>query len=423
MDRHLKIYIAKGDDLLGPYDPAEAETLLKSGYLKPTDFAARDGDPAWVPLLQLVPVEASLLPGATPAAPPTPPVAADPPPAAPDPAQPRSFAWPVRLAGLVLALLLVAALFARWERSHRLPAPHVAESLPAPAKATPTSSSPPSPPPPRAQPTNVAAASPSPLPTPTAPPLAAASPAPASPPPVTTPPLVALLSPSITPAPAPSPAPSAPPTPPANPACRLAGTLSLAGPAGQPVPLAGARVAAYSSDSLAAFLAAKKAHVQAELDRLAPQLAAAEADRRAKLGEEQETRQAYLDASPRDPLLGSLYFAATQAKAAADSARTDYQYLLTERKEAMDGAFYFRDLPPPAVETRTSPAGRYELAFPAGGTVVVAASVQQPTASGTHPRYWLVQVTLANGETHPLPLSEANVSSAPSPDSLLQTAD
>ena len=167
----------------------------------------------------------------------------------------------------------------------------------------------------------------------------------------------------------------------------------------------------------------KKAHVQVELDRLTPQLTAAEAERNAKLGEEQEARQTYLDASPNDPLIYSLHFAATQAKQAVASAQSDYQFLLAERKEALDGAFYFRDLPPPAVETQTDSDGRYTLDFPAGGSFVVAAFVQRTTASGIHPHYWLVRVTLADGETHSLPLTDTNVASAHSPDSLLETAD
>ena len=56
----MSIYIALGDDALGPYTPAEIDQLLKCGCLFPDDYAARDGDTAWVPLSNLYPIEAAL---------------------------------------------------------------------------------------------------------------------------------------------------------------------------------------------------------------------------------------------------------------------------------------------------------------------------------------------------------------------------
>ena len=53
----MSIYIARGDDTLGPYQPAEAAELLKSGYLFPHDLAARNGDPAWVALSNFLTAE------------------------------------------------------------------------------------------------------------------------------------------------------------------------------------------------------------------------------------------------------------------------------------------------------------------------------------------------------------------------------
>ena len=66
----MNIYIARGDDTLGPYTPGEAAGLVKTGYLLPEDFAARNGDAAWVALSSLLPAEtAPGAPGALPVSP------------------------------------------------------------------------------------------------------------------------------------------------------------------------------------------------------------------------------------------------------------------------------------------------------------------------------------------------------------------
>ena len=89
----------------------------------------------------------------------------------------------------------------------------------------------------------------------------------------------------------------------------------------------------------------------------------------------------------------------------------------------MDGESYFRDLPPPIFEVETDPTGEFTFDLPAGGRFVLAARADQPSGTGSHPRYWLVQITVPDGTQQLVPLSGKNVSSAQSADSLLQTAD
>ena len=48
------IYIARGDQTLGPYNSLEAAALIVGGYLRADDHAARNGDAAWVPLSNLL---------------------------------------------------------------------------------------------------------------------------------------------------------------------------------------------------------------------------------------------------------------------------------------------------------------------------------------------------------------------------------
>ena len=53
------IYIARGDDTLGPYTPGEAAELIRTGKLLSNDLAARSGDAAWVPLANFLHGEAA----------------------------------------------------------------------------------------------------------------------------------------------------------------------------------------------------------------------------------------------------------------------------------------------------------------------------------------------------------------------------
>ncbi len=58
----VSIYIARGNDTLGPYTPDEAAGLVETGYLLRDDLAARNGDAAWVALSSLLPGKAAPLP-------------------------------------------------------------------------------------------------------------------------------------------------------------------------------------------------------------------------------------------------------------------------------------------------------------------------------------------------------------------------
>ena len=50
------IYIARGNDTLGPYNSLEAAALVVGGYLRADDYAARNGDPNWVSLAEFLPL-------------------------------------------------------------------------------------------------------------------------------------------------------------------------------------------------------------------------------------------------------------------------------------------------------------------------------------------------------------------------------
>lgn len=416
----MSIFIARGDnDTLGPYTADEAAKLLKSGFLLADDLAAHEGDATWVPLASLL--EAKPLPPRVAA------IASVP---------PASRA--VRLVPFAVLLFCALGLVGGvWVfRNHRssaatvprptqaptasptpaTPPPLFAEDRPqftlatpavASAKATPAPSAPPP-----ASPTLVPSLTPAPSVIPTPSPTLATSPTPV---------------PSLTPAPSPSLAPSptlaTSPTPALSKNARLSGTVSLPSSDGSPVLFGGVRVRLYPLDSLATFLAKKKAQVDKDLARLDPQIEAAAKERNARHAEAEAALQAFKNAAHTDPMLNALRFAATQTRNAAGTAADDYRYLLGERKEALDGERYFRELPPPAFEAETDPAGAFVFDLHAGGPFVLAVKVNQTGGSEARSRYWLVQVAVPDGGQQSVSLSEKNVSFVRSDDSLLQTVE
>ena len=72
----MDIYIARGQEQLGPYPLDQIQQLLDSGVLKPDDFAFHEGLDNWTPLTEVIAAQASDLP----------PLPAMPAPASPEPA-------------------------------------------------------------------------------------------------------------------------------------------------------------------------------------------------------------------------------------------------------------------------------------------------------------------------------------------------
>ena len=183
------------------------------------------------------------------------------------------------------------------------------------------------------------------------------------------------------------------------------------------------RVAAYALDALQPSLNQENARLDGELGRLEPQLKAAAAARAEREEAAESALQASLQSPARDPLHPALVFAARQARADLGTATADYRYVLDERAEVMDEETYYRKLPPPVAESQTDAAGKYHLELPAGGRYAVAACVRRTGITGTDTHYWLVKVELPDGSTRSLPLSDDNVASSGSEQSLLRTAD
>ncbi len=356
------IYIARGEDTLGPYNSVEAAALITGGYLHHDDYAARNGDSTWVPLADFLPPASFLPAGPTPVLTPSRPAVA--------PTHPHRWR---RLAAAFLILLaapLLVAGGARWfghrqgeERSAVLPPAPKAESSRAPA----------------------------PLPS-------------------------AAVFPVVREVPPPAPVPGGP----------LHGSLVFPSPGGSQIPLAGVRVSAYPLTALAPALDQENATALAARARLDPQIEAAEAERARRTAEAQAALQAWRDASPADPLYKSLRFANAGAKTAAKTAEDDYRYLVDERTAAAGGETYFHGLPAPTVATDTDGQGGFTLTLPPGEEPYAVAACARHTADDgtTALRYWLVRLSPAQRAGHEsIRLDEKNVSSAPAPESLIHTAD
>ena len=385
--KYMSIYVARDEDTLGPYTSDEVIALLKTGILWADDLAAREGDAAWAPLSTFVPAGTVLDP-----VPVDHEVSAAP--------ERRHLNKAALFATLGILLIVGVCLVKFWPAAAPLARPVVPRQTVSNRSAEIPLPSPPKPQavfsvtPKRAVPSLVVTIPLLSTPSPTSAPLAEA----------------AIPHDVSTPAPAAK-------------ACRLTGTISLAAPGGEPLKFAGVRVLAFSLESLQPLLAQNDARVQADLSRLEPQLKAAEAEKNARQEAAKSALQDSLDAAPSNPLYGALSFAAKQARMDVNTAQANYQYLLDQRAEAMDGNFYYRDLPAPLAESQTNPDGVYTLDLPAGGQYAVAARVSQTGIIGTQTHYWLVKTQLQDGVKASLPLTEHNAASSDSADTLMHTAN
>lgn len=343
----MNIYIARGDDTLGPYTPGEAVELIKTGYLQSDDLAARNGDVAWVALSSLLLVQAAS-------------------PNLPD-------ALDVNLAGRrprrlrLLALMLavvVAAFLARGVPRSLLPTNPL-----------------------RSQPSLQWSG-----------------------PPVLPPVDIAGVKPAVN-APISSPVNKEP--------VRLSGVIRLVSTEGTPITLATVRVRAYPLRELMPYLGKVKAEVQAELDRLTPLIEAAESEKSFRITAEANARQALIATDPADDLEPSLRFTFDQARAAVKDAENDCGYLRGQRRETSRGEVYFRDLPDAVAMANTNQEGEFTLDLPPGEAFAVEASVPQ----GARTLYWLVKISTENEGQKPIVLSDDNVASSGSPESLILTKD
>ncbi len=81
-------------------------------------------------------------------------------------------------------------------------------------------------------------------------------------------------------------------------------------------------------------------------------------------------------------------------------------------------AWYFRDLPPSVAQTTTDSEGKFVLSVPTG-EYAIAATASRDIVGETETYHWLVKVNV-NKEKQTVTLSNVNLTTSGSPDSLFQ---
>ena len=179
----------------------------------------------------------------------------------------------------------------------------------------------------------------------------------------------------------------------------------------------------YPLKDLEPYLARKKAAAQAEIARLAPLIAASEAEKSARVAAVESARQAFLNTDPSNALYSSLEFAYRQAKGAVKTVDDDCRYYHSLRGDVTGADFYLHDLPAPLTKVETNAQGGFTFELPPGGPFAVVADAHPGTAAGPHPRCWMMEVSFADATQKTLALSEGNTTSAAGSGSLVQTED
>jgi hypothetical protein len=116
--------------------------------------------------------------------------------------------------------------------------------------------------------------------------------------------------------------------------------------------------------------------------------------------------------------LQKAYFAAMDA---SSSARSRYYRIKVQSDYYSSGEYYFTGLPQPMRTTKTNADGRFSMEVPTNGTLVLAARASREVGKDEERYFWLVKLTMEGKGKKSLILSNDNLSSAGSPDSLIVT--
>jgi hypothetical protein len=179
----------------------------------------------------------------------------------------------------------------------------------------------------------------------------------------------------------------------------------------------------YSVDSLKPYLEQKKEKAETELARLGRLVNPNKSEMNAKERARDAAFQAFLNAGYSDPNKRSLEAAYQQAKEQWELSRRAYYFLLNAQSKFVSGAFYFDGLPEPLVTTQTDSDGKFTIEMPAKGNFVIAAHADRTIGNSTERYYWLIKVSLDGAAKKAITLSNNNLSSEGSSDSLITTSN
>ena len=181
-------------------------------------------------------------------------------------------------------------------------------------------------------------------------------------------------------------------------------------------------IALYSLDSLKPYLEQKKQQAETEFARLGRLVDPAKSEMNAKEKARDAAFQAFLNAGNSDPNRPSLEAAYHQAKGQCELVARAYYFLLDAQSKFVSGAFYFDGLPEPLVTTQTNSDGKFTIEIPVKGNFVIAAHADRTIGNSTEHYYWLLKVSLDGAAKKAIRLSNNNLSSEGSSDSLIITS-
>ena len=410
----MKFYLAREGVAFGPYTEFQVRESVRLGIFENNDLALAEDGKEWLEVSQLLPASGAVTARQT-EKPPAAPLAqyhlqehealfADPPVAsfATDFSRGKLAVAAGSLALLVACLMTLAAVLhhrkalAQGTAGARFPAqPAAVETM---AKANPLLT-------PVSLPVNHASlASAVPMTTPEQPaaPMSAAAPA------------------SLE-IPAPEPVdPSAASQPPVG---RIEGHMLIAATNGLNYEPSSVEVRLYPLALLKPYLEKRSSEASAKFEELKSQIEVAEADKERLRKASDAAFDAYVQAAADSPDKGALEQVSIEAKKARENATNDYYHLMQSREDLLSGAFYLADLPKTNEVTQTDGQGRFSFDVPSEGDFAVVAGVQRTENDSTKRYYWFIPVSVAREPTKLVLLSNNNLSSQGSADSLVLTID
>ena len=177
----------------------------------------------------------------------------------------------------------------------------------------------------------------------------------------------------------------------------------------------------YPLNLLKPYLEKRSSEASARFEQLKTQINEAEAEKELLRKAADAAFDAYVQANASNRR--ALEQANADAKKAREKATNVYYELLQSRQDLLSGAFYLEDLPKAIDVTRTDSQGRFSFDLPVDGEFAVVAGAQRSTDDEVERYYWFVPVSIDGEPRKTVLLSNNNISSHGSADSLLQTAD
>ena len=222
------------------------------------------------------------------------------------------------------------------------------------------------------------------------------------------------------PAPAPVEEPAAASQPPIG---RIEGHMLISATDGLNYEPAFVEVRLYPLAQLKPYLERRSSEASAKFEELKTQIDVAEANKERLRKASDAAFDAYVQAAVDAPDKAALERASAEAKKTRETATNTYYHLMQSREDLLSGAFYLADLPKTAEITQTDGQGRFAFDVRTEGEFAVVAGVQRQENDSTKHYYWFVPVSVASEPTKTVLLSNNNLSSQGSADSLVLTID